>query len=410
MNFPLFIARRYLFSHKKHSAINIISAISALGVAVATMALVVTLSVFNGFQDLVAGLFTDFDPQLKVEPAQGKNLSNPERVLELLAKDSDVEAVTPCMQDQAMIVMDGQQVVVTVKGVGSNWSRQANLEKIIYPKLGGEPVLQADVLQYGIFGEQLALRLGLSLNHHDPIPIFAPKPGRVNMANPAESFRQDELLMPGYVFHVGQSKYDANYVVTSLSFAQNLFGRPDSLSQVEVKLRHADQWGKVQKRLAGQLGADYRVLNRYEQQADVFRIMEIEKFVAYLFLSFILLIASFNIIGSLSMLMIDKRQDVVTLRNLGATKSMVVRLFTYEGFLISLSGALLGALLGVGLCWLQQQYGLVPMGDQEGTFIVESYPVSVKLWDVAAVFATVVAVNFLVVWWPVRRMARKLLE
>lgn len=410
MNFPLFVARRYLFSHKRHSAINIISAISALGVAVAAMAMVVTLSVFNGFQDLVADLFTDFDPQLRVEPAWGKTLQRPDSVMHLLARDPQVQAVSPVMQDQALIVRGGKQLVVTVKGVEPGWARQANLQKILYPHVAELPVLQADVLHYAIFGEELAVRLGITLNHPDPITLYAPQAGRVNNALAATGFNSDDVLMSGYIFRVNQSKYDANYVITSLDFAQQLFGSPDSLSHLEVKLRGADRWGRAQKRIAASLGADYRVVNRYEQQEDVFSIMRIEKLVAYLFLSFILLIASFNIIGSLSMLMIDKRQDVRTLRNLGARPAVITRLFTYEGFLISFIGALAGCLLGVLLCWLQQRFGLVTMGSRPGAFIVECYPVSVRLGDVAAIFATVIAVNLLVVWWPVRRLARRLLD
>ncbi|MDE5981325.1 MAG: FtsX-like permease family protein [Bacteroidaceae bacterium] len=410
MNFPLFVARRYLFSHKKHSAINIISAISALGVAVAAMAMVVTLSVFNGFQDLVAGLFTDFDPQLRIEPAWGKTLQRPDSVMRLLARDPDVAVVSPALEEQALIVKDGQQLVVTVKGVDESWAGQANLQKILYPHVSELPVLQADVLQYGIFGEELALRLNITLNHPDPITLYAPEAGKVNNAIAATGFGRDDLFMSGYIFRVNQSKYDANYVITSLDFAQQLFGCPDSLSHVEVRLKGEDAWGRAQKRIAGLLGTDYRVVNRYEQQQDVFQIMRIEKLVAYLFLSFILLIAGFNIIGSLSMLMIDKRQDVRTLRNLGARQSVITRLFTYEGFLVSFIGALSGCLLGVLLCYLQQQFGLVSMGNRPGAFIIESYPVSVRLWDVAAIFFTVMAVNLLVVWWPVRRLARKLLD
>ncbi len=412
MNFEFYVARRYLFSRKSHNAINIISAISALGVATATMAMVVTLSVFNGFQDLVADLFTAFDPQLKVEPAEGRQLADAERVTKLLCADPAVEVVTPVMQEQAMVVMPGgQQQVVTIKGVDDNWVEQADLRRILYPQLERPLTLHADVLQYGLLGIQLAAKLGLTVDFHDPLMVYAPKPGaRVNMVNPMMSFNQDELLSPGQVFAVRQSKYDAHFIVTSLEFARRLFGQENGVTSLEVKLKDGDRWGKVQRRLSGQLGGDYRVENRWEQQADVFRIMRIEKFIAYLFLSFILLIASFNIIGSLSMLMIDKRDDVVTLRNMGASRAMLTRLFSYEGLLISLSGAVAGAALGVLLCWLQQEYGLVPMGSGQGDFIVESYPVSVRGWDVAAVLLTVMAVNIAAVWWPVRRLARRLME
>ncbi len=411
MNLSLFIARRYLLSKKSYNAINIISAISALGVALATMAMVVTLSVFNGFQDLVADLFTAFDPELKVVPLQGKHISQRDSVVTLLQRDADVAVVTPVLEEQAMIVLGEEQVGVTIKGVADNWNQQADLQRVLYPQMQRDFVLHADVLEYGILGIQLASRLGLSVDFHDPLPIYAPKRGaKVNMANPMTAFNQDELLSPGYVFMVRQSKYDANYIVTSLGFAQRLFDQEGRISHLEVKLKNPDTWGSTQRRLQEAVGEGFAVQNRYEQQEDVFRIMRIEKFIAYLFLCFILLIASFNIIGSLSMLMIDKRQDVQTLRNLGATQSLVQRLFAYEGLLISVIGAVLGAALGLLLCYGQQEFGWVPMGSGQGDFIVESYPVSVHLLDVGLVLLTVIAVNALVVWLPVKRLTRRLLD
>ncbi len=411
MNLSLFIAQRYLLSKKSYNAINIISAISALDVALATMAMVVTLSVFNGFQDLVADLFTAFDPELKVVPLQGKHIGERDNVLTLLQRDADVAVVTPVLEEQAMIVLGEEQVGVTIKGVADNWDQQADLQRVLYPQMQRDFILHADVLEYGILGIQLASRLGLPADFHDPLPIYAPKRGaRVNMANPMTAFNQDELLSPGYVFMVQQSKYDANYIVTSLGFAQRLFDQQGRISQIEIKLKHPDMWGSTQRRLQEVVGEGFVVQNRYEQQEDVFRIMRIEKFIAYLFLCFILLIASFNIIGSLSMLMIDKRQDVHTLRNLGATQKLVQRLFAYEGLLISTIGAVLGAALGLALCYGQQEFGWVPMGSGQGDFIVESYPVSVHLLDVALVLLTVIAVNALVVWLPVKRLTRRLLD
>ncbi len=411
MNLSLFIARRYLLSKKSYNAINIISAISALGVALATMAMVVTMSVFNGFQDLVADLFTAFDPELKVVPLQGKHISQRDSVIALLQRDADVAVVTPVLEEQAMIVLGEEQVGVTIKGVADNWDRQVDLSRVLYPQMQRDFILHADVLEYGILGIQLAARLGLPVDFHDPLPIYAPRRGaKVNMANPMSAFNQDELLSPGYVFMVRQSKYDANYIVTSLGFAQRLFDQEGRISHLEVKLKKPDTWGTVQRRLQEAVGDGFTVQNRYEQQEDVFRIMRIEKFIAYLFLCFILLIASFNIIGSLSMLMIDKRQDVQTLRNLGATQTLVQRLFAYEGLLISTIGALLGAALGLALCYGQQEFGWVPMGSGQGDFIVESYPVSVHLLDVGLVLLTVIAVNALVVWLPVKRLTRRLLD
>lgn len=411
MNLPFFIARRYLFSKKSYNAINIISAISAMGVALAAMAMVVTLSVFNGFQDLVADLFTAFDPELKVIPAEGKHIRKQDRVVQLLAKDPDVAALTPVLEDQAMIVQGQEQVSVTIKGVADNWPLQADLQRILYPQMQRDIILHADVLEYGVLGIQLAARLGLNADFHDPLTLYAPRRGaRVNMANPMTAFNQGELLSPGYVFMVQQSKYDANYIVTSLGFAQTLFDQKDRISQLEIKLKRADTMGNTQRRLQKRVGERFIVQNRYEQQEDVFRIMRIEKFIAYLFLSFILFIASFNIIGSLSMLMIDKQADVRTLTNLGATPRFIRRLFALEGIMISVLGAILGTLLGLLICYLQQTYGFVPMGREQGDFIIESYPVSVHPFDIALVLLTVIIVNALVIWLPVKRLSRRILQ
>ena len=411
MNFPFFIARRYLFSKKSHHAINIISAISACGVAIATLALVCTLSVFNGFQDLVAGLFTDFDPQLKVLPAQGGFISLSDKTVSRLRDDKNVEVLTPCLEGQALIVKDRRQQVVTIKGVADNWSRQANLSHILYPEGQERMVLHADVLEYGVLGIQLAAQLGLNVDFHDPLPIYAPKRGEhVNMGNPAASFNQDELLSPGYVFVVKQSKYDANYIVTSLGFAQRLFDQPNAVTQLEVKLHDGVSVPRAKKQITRLLGPDFVVQDRYEQQEDVFRIMRVEKLIAYLFLSFILLVASFNIVGSLSMLMIDKKRDVETLRNLGASDRQISQVFMLEGRMISLVGAVVGIVLGVLLCWLQQRYGLLSMGQTEGAFIVESYPVSVRPWDIVIIFFTVILVGWLVVWYPVRYLGSLLIN
>lgn len=407
MNYRFFIAWRYLFSKKSHHAINIISAISACGVAIATLAMVCTLSVFNGFQGLVADLFTDFDPELKITLAEGHTFPANDPALKQLKSHKDIAVVTPCMEDQALVVRNGQQVVVTLKGVDDNFMQQTDLAHILYPQLEDdeELVLHADVLEYGLVGIQLAIQLGLNVDFETPLQVFAPKRGeRVNMANPLSSFNTDELLSPGCVFQVKQTKYDAHYILTSLAFAQHLLDQKGKITQVEVKLREGANVSRVKRELARLLGSKFIVRDRYEQQEDVFRIMRIEKLIAYLFLTFILLVASFNVIGSLSMLLIDKEKDIRTLYNLGAKPSDVRRIFILEGNLISLLGALFGIAIGVALCWAQQHYGLIAMGQSEGAFIVEAYPVVVKVWDLLLILFTVVIVSALVVWYPVRKL------
>ena len=406
MHYELFIARRYLFAKKSHHAINSISGISVLGVAVATMAMVVTLSVFNGFQDLVADLFTAFDAELRVTPKDGQTVSAKDKDLLWLKQNDAVEVYTPVLEGQALVVQGNRQQVVTIKGVADNITQQVHIEDILYGD--GTFCLHADVLEYGVLGIQLAQQLGLSASFEEPLQVYAPKPGeRVNIGNPLSSFNHDELHSPGVVFMVRQAQYDANYIVTSLQFAQRLFDREGRVSAVELKLKDGVKADKAKEQLKAQLGERFKVEDRYEQQDDVFRVMRIEKLISYLFLSFILLVACFNIIGSLSMLMIDKRQDIQTLRSLGATDAQICTIFRLEGHIICLAGALLGLVLGAVLCWVQQEYGLVSMGDNDGSFIVENYPVSVYLTDILLILVTVLAVGWLAIWYPVRYLTNK---
>lgn len=409
MNYELFIARRYLFAKKSHHAINIISGISVLGVAVATMAMVVTLSVFNGFQDLVADLFTAFDPELRITLTDGQTVSTKDPALLQLKKHQAVAVYTPVLEGQALVVQDGRQQVVTIKGVADNITEQGHIQDILYGD--GSFCLHADVLEYGILGIQLAQQLGLSAYFENPLQVYAPKPGeRVNIGNPLSSFNHEELQSPGVVFVVQQAKYDANYILTSLGFAQRLFERQGRLSGVEIKLKEGTNTDNAKQELQALLGERFKVRDRYEQQNDIFRVMRIEKLISHVFLSFILLVACFNIIGSLSMLMIDKRQDIRTLRSLGATDKQISTIFRLEGHIISLAGALLGLLLGGILCWAQQEFGLVSMGGSEGLYIVDAYPVSVYLTDILLVLVTVLLVSWLAIWYPVNYLSKKILK
>lgn len=408
MNFPFYIARRYLFSKKSTHAINVISAISAVGVAVATMALIVTLSVFNGFHDLVATFFTSFDPQIEVVPAQGKTAPADDPVLQKIRKMPQVEVATECLKDQALAIYKGRQTMVTLMGVDNSFEQMSRIDEILYGE--GAFILHAANLNFGIVGARLAETLGINANWDGSLLIYAPrKTGQLDMANPSDGFVVDSLISPGSVFMVKQGKYDRDHVLAPISFARSLFEQQGMLSSLQIRLKNGSDLDEVKKEMKAIAGDKYRVLDRYEQQEDTFRIMKVEKFIAYIFLTFILIVASFNIIGSISMLIIDKKNDVVTLRNLGATDKQIKRIFLFEGRLISFLGAMAGLLLGLLLCWLQQQFGLVALGQSSGTFVVDAYPVSVHPEDVVAVFVTVVVVGFLAVWYPVRYFSRRLI-
>lgn len=409
MNFPFYIARRYLFSKKSTHAINVISAISAIGVAVATMALVVTLSVFNGFHDMVASFFTSFDPQLKITPTEGKTVPADDPILTKIKKLSAVEVATETLEDQALAVYGDRQAMVMIKGVEDNFDSLTHIGSILVGQ--GDFELHAAGMSYGTLGIRLAETLGTGYNYPTPIKIFAPKrEGQLNMANPTDGFVEDELYSPGVLFCVKQSKYDKNYIITDIGFARRLFDGQGMLSSLELRLKPGCNFDRVKDEIKSIAGDKCYVRDRFEQQDDTFKIMKIEKLMAYIFLTFILVVACFNIIGSLSMLIIDKKDDVVTLRNLGASDRKIVRIFLFEGRMISAIGAVVGIAVGLLLCWLQQRFGLVGLGRSSGSFVVDSYPVSVHPEDIIVIFITVLAVGFISVWYPVRYFAKRLLN
>lgn len=408
MSFPFFIARRYLFSKKSTNAINVISGISVVGVAVATMALVVTLSVFNGFHDLVAGLFTNFDPQIKVLPVKGKTVAADDPVLTEIRRLPQVAVATETLEDQALVVYEGRQAMVMVKGVDENFDSLTHIREILVGN--GDYCLKVADLYYGIIGIRLADALGTGYTFNTPLKVYAPRrEGQLDMMNPEDGFVEDELLSPSVLFSVKQAKYDKSYIITDIAFARRLFEQQGMLSSLELRLKPGSDFDAVKQRMREISGDKFRVLDRFEQQEDTFRIMKIEKFMAYIFLTFILIVACFNIISSLSMLMIDKKNDVVTLRNLGANNSQMTSIFMYEGRMISVFGAILGIGLGLLLCWLQQQYGIVGLGSSSGSFIVDAYPVSVHPEDIIVIFITVILVGFVAVWYPVRYFARRIM-
>ena len=410
MSFPFYIARRYLFSKKSHNAINVISGVSVCGVALATLALVCTLSVFNGFQDLVTTMFTAFDPEIKITAANGKVFDAQDERIQLLKELPEIEVFSESLEDNAMVQYKGRQTMVVIKGIEDNFNQLTAIDSILYGR--GDWILQDEVVDYAIPGIELVSILGTGIRFLDPLEVYAPKRGvKINVANPSTSFESSYLHSSGLVFAVNQQKYDASYILTSLSFARELFQYGTEVSSIELRLVADADLKKVKNEIKRILGNDFLVLDRYEQQADTYRIMEVEKLISYVFLSFILLIACFNVIGSLSMLIIDKRNDVVTLRNLGADDQLVSRVFLFEGYMITFFGALIGIGLGLLLCLIQQEFGIISLGSgaSAGAFVVDAYPVSVYASDVVLVLITVLVTGFLSVFFPVRYLTRRLL-
>lgn len=409
-NFSFYVARRYMFSKKSVGAINVISFISVAGVAVGTMALVIVLSVFNGFHDLVASLFTNFDPQIEVVPVKGKTINADAPELDRIRHLDFVDVATDVVEDQAIAVYGDRQRMVTVMGVDENFDQLTNISDILYGD--GDFTLRVANLYFGVPGIRLAQDLGLGARWADYLKIYAPvRRGQLtDLDTPTDGFVVDSLLSPGVVYAVNQNKYDRDRIITSIYFARQLFDQDGMLSSLQLRLKPGTDFSTAKREIKAAAGEKFRVLDRFEQQADTFRIMQIEKVLAYVFLTFILIVACFNIISSLSMLIIDKKNDINTLHNLGANDRQIQSIFLYEGRIISAVGALIGICLGLALCGLQQAFGFVKMGESSGTFIVNAYPVSVHYWDVLVVFITVILIGWAASWIPARRLRKQILN
>ena len=380
------------------------------GVALATLALVCTLSVFNGFQDLVTTMFTAFDPEIKITSATGKVFDAQNERIQSLKELPEIEVFSESLEDNAMVQYKGRQTMVVIKGVEDNFNQLTAIDSILYGR--GDWILHDEVVDYAIPGIELVSVLGTGIRFLDPLEVYAPKRGvKINVANPSTSFESSYLHSSGLVFAVNQQKYDASYILTSLSFARDLFQYETEVSSIELKLSANADVNEIKSEAKRILGSDFLVQDRFEQQADTYRIMKVEKLISYVFLSFILLIACFNVIGSLSMLIIDKRNDVVTLRNLGADDQLISRVFLFEGYMITFFGALIGVALGLLLCFVQQEFGLISLGNgsSAGAFVVDAYPVSVYAADIILVLITVLVTGFLSVFFPVRYLTRRLL-
>ena len=407
MNFPFFIARRYLFAKKSHNVINVISAISVAGIMLASFALICTLSVFNGFHDLVESLFKDFDPEIKVVASGHKFFAaDDERILRVKELDY-IEVSTFTLEEQALISYKSKQQIAMIKGVEDNYHDLVGIQNLL--KGNGIFMLQDDVCNYGILGIGLMSRMNCGVSPAYPLKLYVPKKdGKISITAPATSFNQASIYSPGVIFKVEQEKYDDNYVLISLALAQQLTDRPNQVSALEMKTVKGTSVRKAIREIQGMLGPGFEVQDRIRQQEEVFKVFKLEKFISYLFLTFILLIACFNIIGSLIMLMVEKQQDATLLASMGANRYTIERIFILNGVLISLLGAVSGLVLGVIAALLQQKFGFISLGTS-GSFIVDAYPVSIKIKDIILVLVTVLVVSFLSVR-PIGPIARRFIR
>lgn len=395
------IALRYLFSKKGHNAINIVSGISAVAVAVVTAAMICVLSVMNGFGTLVEHMFSEFDPVLLVVPAEGQTLrTDAEPVLSLYARE-DIEAISMQLEQTALIRYKEHQLPARVMGVDSLFTATAHIDSII---TDGFYSVWDGAFDRAVLGRGLAAQLGMNAHFTGALHLYAPeRVGRINMLRPDKSLRHEHAFIAG-TFAVNQIEYDDQLMLVSLPLAQRLFGYDEhTATALRIQPKEGVKLSTFHFQLSTALGKDFRVLDRYEQQADFFRILRIEKWLTILLLVFILIIASFNVIGSLSMLIIDKREDIRILSHMGADETIIRRIFLLEGWFISSLGTLSGLVLGVLICLGQQHYGWLKLGTGS-EYIISAYPVQVQLPDIALVAAIVLALGFVAAWYPAHKI------
>lgn len=384
------IAWRYLFAKKAHHAVNIISIISVMGVVVTTAAVVCVLSVFNGFRGVVMDRLAILDPQLVVNAAQGKAIEQADSVLAVVTHEPGVKRAMPVIDDNALAVFAEFQMPVRLKGVPDDYNTLTGVDSVL---VDGEWMMHDQVSSYAVVGVGPALKLNVRPGYLLMMQLYAPqRQGRVNLANPMGAFTSDSLFVSG-VFQLQQNNYDNDLMYVPIDMARKLFDYPTQATQIEILLSPQVREADVMKSLADKLGPSYTVRNRLMQQAEAYRLVNIEKWMAFLLMAFILMIATFNIIGTLSLLIIEKDESMATLRSMGASKQQITRIFVYESWLITLVGMVVGTLVGLLLCLCQQHFGWLKMGGDPASLIVHAYPVAVQWTDMLLVAALVAIIG-----------------
>lgn len=404
MNLSAFVARRYLFSKKSHNIINVISAISLVGVAVCTMALVIVLAVFNGFDSLIKSMFSNFDPDIKITPAQGKVLEPQNDKIKSVLQLSCIDVSCETLEENVLLEYDKHMNPGIIKGVPEQYRQLTGIDTLV---INGTFTLNDPHRPMAVVGSGLAYYLSVNVNFVSPIFIYVPKRnGRISM-NPERAFSKS-YIYPSGVFAV-QQEIDTRYMLVPLDFARKVLEYSTQASAIEIKLKPGNDADKIRAEMAQMLGPEYVVRTQYQQHELLYKVMKSEKFAIYLILTFILLIGSFNMIGSLAMLIIDKKDDIKTLSHIGLSKQGIRRIFASEGRLISIGGALAGLLLGFVVCWLQQTYGFLKL-DSMGSFVISDYPVKMMWTDFVLVLVTVVGIGLLASWYPIRLFTKRYLS
>lgn len=385
------IAIRYLFSKKTHNAVNVISLISLAGVAVATMAIVCVLSVFNGFSDLSAAHLSLLDPDLKITPLEGKSISSVDSLIYEIEQIDGVDVAIPTIEEQALAIYGDRQMPVMIKGVPPEYENTTDIKSIV---IDGDFCLTDSIASYATLSVGVAIGLGATPSFYRYLGIYMPKrEGRVNVANPMTAFRSDSLIVAA-VYQVAQAEYDTDMVILPLENVARLLDYDDEATAIEVKLKSSVNLSKVATQMQTILGDGFVVKDRLRQQEQSFRMIEIEKWITFLMLAFILIIASFNIISTLSMLVIEKSENIHTLHSLGATSTMISRIFMLEGWLISIVGGIAGIIIGVILTLAQQWGGFIKLSGDPSALSIDHYPVHLDVMDLFVVMGLVIVIGF----------------
>jgi len=404
VNLPFYIAKRYLLGKKSQNAINIISGISVLGITTGTMALVIVLSVFNGFDSVVKSLYNTFDPDIQISSIEGKTFTPDPATTQAILSLPGVSALSEVMEENVLLLYNDRQHIATIKGVDDAFRDVSGLDSMIFD---GEMKLKDQNRPYAVVGHGVAINLGIGLSFIDPLFIYTiDRTARINMSQPEESIRRD-FIYPSGIFAIEQD-YDSRYLICPIEFVRELLLYQGEVTHLEVKLDPSIPGEEVRQEILSLIGEGFHVKNREQQNEMFYRVMRSEKWAIFLILTFILIIASFNIIGSLSMLIIDKKKDILTLRNMGAGNRLIKRIFLVEGWLISVLGSLSGLFLGTAISWIQQRFGVIQLTGS-GNFIIDAYPVQIEVLDICLIWVTVLIIGLFAARYPVRQISKKYL-
>lgn len=403
MKLPYYIAKRYLFSKKSHNLINILSGISVAGVTIGAMALIVVLSVFNGLESLISSMYNSFDPDLKIETTIGKTFNINTFPIQKLSKIDGIANYSEIVEENALLRYKNKQQIVQIKGVDNKFAKVSKIGNCI---VEGNFILQKGNVNFMVLGYGIYDMLGIQLNDFaTSVSVYIPKRSKTISIDPTEAFNNEQII-PSGAFSI-QQDFDTKIVIVPLRFARKMLDYTTEVTALEIDLKSGFDADKVQSEVEKLIGKGYIIKNRFQQEEMFYKIIKTEKFAGILILSFILLIAAFNIVGSLSMLIIEKKKDIAILRSLGASNILIKRIFIFEGLLISLSGAFVGMILGGLICWIQQHFGVIPL-EGSGSFVVKYYPVQLQLLDFAKVTGIVFVIGLLSTLYTVSQLSKRL--